>query len=417
MVTQKIILNWLKNETSPRLNIPGVSGFFVARLKNGEGSFRLHYRRNGRQATHVIGKFPSMPLPVAKKAAQELYVRVRSGEDIREELEHQRKKQQKTVGRYLNEVYSKKLSRKKSGEEIKNNINNHFGNLLRKSLSELTCADINSWQSKMEDKGLRFSTLIKVYGGFKAMINDAVKVGWIDANPLQYCHLEKGVDSILSKSSTIVDGRIYLTSEQSNRLLTALGLYDQFIIEQRERSIKHGKKYLPGLKELHYPDRAHLSILILYYNGFRVGDVITLDWKEVRLDRKLFVFTPNKIAHKKPEPQSFPMNDIVYQAVSKWWTQNGKPVTGPVFPNPKTGKSFNKTSFRNIWPKILELAELPSNLHLQTLRHNFASQLIMKGQDIYTVAELMATSVKMIEGYYGHLKPDHKFDAINKMLD
>lgn len=50
---------------------------------------------------------------------------------------------------------------------------------------------------------------------------------------------------------------------------------------------------------------------------------------------------------------------------------------------------------------------------LYSLRHTYAHMSILNGSmDVYTLAQQMGTSVKMIEQHYGHLKPAQKADVI-----
>jgi integrase len=50
-----------------------------------------------------------------------------------------------------------------------------------------------------------------------------------------------------------------------------------------------------------------------------------------------------------------------------------------------------------------------------TLRHTFASWLLMAGADMYTVAKLLGNSVKQVEDTYGHLSKDHRQAAVDKI--
>jgi len=50
---------------------------------------------------------------------------------------------------------------------------------------------------------------------------------------------------------------------------------------------------------------------------------------------------------------------------------------------------------------------------LYTLRHHFASQLVMAGVDLLTVSKLMAHSdIQTTIQHYAHLRPDHARDAV-----
>ena len=50
-----------------------------------------------------------------------------------------------------------------------------------------------------------------------------------------------------------------------------------------------------------------------------------------------------------------------------------------------------------------------------TLRHTFASRLVMAGVDIRTVQELMGHSTIVMTMRYAHLSPDHLRNAVNKV--
>ena len=55
------------------------------------------------------------------------------------------------------------------------------------------------------------------------------------------------------------------------------------------------------------------------------------------------------------------------------------------------------------------------NASLHTLRHTFASHLIMSGADLYTVQKLLGhSSIKTTE-IYAHLAPDYLKSAIAKL--
>jgi site-specific recombinase XerD len=57
----------------------------------------------------------------------------------------------------------------------------------------------------------------------------------------------------------------------------------------------------------------------------------------------------------------------------------------------------------------------PMGVTYHTLRHTFASWLLMAGADMYTVAKLLGNSVKQIEDTYGHLSKDHRQAAVDKI--
>jgi integrase len=54
----------------------------------------------------------------------------------------------------------------------------------------------------------------------------------------------------------------------------------------------------------------------------------------------------------------------------------------------------------------------PRGVIFHTLRHTFASWLVMRQVDLFTVAQLLGDTLKMVEDTYAHLAPDFKRRAI-----
>ena len=55
------------------------------------------------------------------------------------------------------------------------------------------------------------------------------------------------------------------------------------------------------------------------------------------------------------------------------------------------------------------------DVSFHTLRHSFASHLVMSGSDLLTVKELMGHATLDMTLRYAHLAPDHKAAAVNRL--
>ena len=65
--------------------------------------------------------------------------------------------------------------------------------------------------------------------------------------------------------------------------------------------------------------------------------------------------------------------------------------------------------------KIAKAAEIENLTKVHTLRHTFASHLVMSGVDLPTVSKLMGHSDIETTMIYAHLAPEHLADAVNKL--
>lgn len=402
---KQFIISAVANEQLNDTGRNGVTGLHLKKFQSGY-SFRVTYRLNGLRRTFKIGNYPTLTGTQARILAKEVLGRVAQGEDPQITRTEEHAKQINTGLKYLDTIYSKILKNKKSGNQTEQMIRNSFAKLLKKPMDSLSSKDITKWQTEQQVKGLKYTTYKRSYGAFKTMLSDAVKRSYLSINPLKDVGLEKvhETDEEISKRK---QKRTYLTKEQMNSFMSALELYQEEKRGKRRNSRIHGKPELPDLDKIEFVDHVKPMMCVLFYTGFRSGDVIGLRWEDVNLNFATISKVIEKTAHKKPENQTFPISKPLVEILKKWHVQQGRPLTDLVFPSPVTGNRFDKRALGKPWKKIRELARLPEVLQLYTLRHNFASHLIMQGTDLLSVAKLMGHSdIQMIIDHYGHLQPN-----------
>jgi integrase len=238
-------------------------------------------------------------------------------------------------------------------------------------------------------------------------MNHAEEKKFIAANPIGKVTLESYQETEEQRQLK-KDRRDMLTPAQEHDFLAALDAYEDEKRAQRRNSRAHGKQHLPDLDLVAYADHVKPIFLVLFYTGFRKGDVIGLRWEHVNFDFGLISKVIEKTAEKKPDEQHFPIAQPLMDVLKKWHAQNGKPKKGLVFPSPITGERLDETALQNPWRKIREFADLPEHLQLYSLRHNYASHLVMGGANLLAVAKMLGHSdVSMIVKHYGHLQPSH----------
>jgi integrase len=280
-------------------------------------------------------------------------------------------------------------------------------------MNKLDRATVERWQAYQEtrQKPKAFPTLKRSYDALHALLVHATDRKVIERNPLEGIKLQKPAlseDELADKTQ-----RRYLEDTEVKALSSGLDKYQDLKRSQRRSSREHGKDYLPSLDNLTYVDHVKPFILVLYYTGFRPGDLFGLRWEQVNFELGTIRKVIEKTAHHTQEPMTFPLCSSVISVLKAWHYQQDSPTAGHVFPSPRTGKRLDISAMRQPWKTVRKLSELPDDLLLYSLRHNFASQLVMSGTDLLTVSKLMAhTDIQTTIKYYAHLRPDHTRDAV-----
>ncbi|MEQ6889081.1 site-specific integrase [Halomonas sp. CS7] len=394
-------------------------GFHVRATKRGL-AFRLHFRtKAGERRMMTLGRYGD-PLTAAeaRQRARDLLASVTQGGDPKAEIDETKaeakRQQQQTLGVYLKGPYTAFQHRKKDGKGTLRRIEKDFAGWLDKPMGSLSRADVERWQAEQEakDTPLAFSSLKRSYDAMHAMLAHAAERKVIPVNPLSGVKLQKPA---MTEEDMAVQAaqRRYLEPKEVEALFQGLDAYQDRKREQRRQSRGHGKAFLPNLDDLTYVDHVVPWVLTMYYTGFRPGDLFGLRWEHVNLDFRTIRKVIEKTAHHHPEPMSFPLSSAASDVLKTWHRQQGQPKTGLVFPSARNGKRMSQTAMQRPWANVRQLAGLPHDLLLYSLRHNFASQLVMAGVDLLTVSKLMSHSdIQTTIAHYSHLAPDHKRDAV-----
>jgi len=158
----------------------------------------------------------------------------------------------------------------------------------------------------------------------------------------------------------------------------------------------------------------HLIILTAVETGLRKSELIHLSWKDVNLDNLSIIVQAKSNWHPKDyEIRSIPIStELALEFKKHKLKQEG--ISRWVFPTVYGTVRRNNLGrdFKNLLKKC-GLYEQRTGWH--TLRHTFASHLVMKGTPLKTVSELLGHSSTRTTEIYSHLAPDHLREAIEKL--
>jgi len=159
-------------------------------------------------------------------------------------------------------------------------------------------------------------------------------------------------------------------------------------------------------------DDLHDMALLSLHCGLRAGEVFSLTWTDIDLERGLLTLRDTKSGRNRHAY----MTAQVKTALEK--RSKGSPEA-LVFPS-KTGKVRQAISNRfMVTVNTLGLNEgiidPRQKVTFHTLRHTFASWLVMSGTPIYTVQKLLGHSTLTMTERYSHLAPDHMRQAVKSI--
>jgi integrase len=144
-----------------------------------------------------------------------------------------------------------------------------------------------------------------------------------------------------------------------------------------------------------------LFILFCLYTGCRRGEALNLKWEDVDMESGMLKFRLTKTGKSRV----IPLNNVLMNAFRNL-SRNGDRV----FP-------FHANFVTHKFKKYLRVSGIPSHesLHLHSLRHTFASHMIMAGVDLMTVSKLLGHSTIRTTELYAHLVPDHVKASIARL--
>lgn len=142
--------------------------------------------------------------------------------------------------------------------------------------------------------------------------------------------------------------------------------------------------------------KAALVVRFGLYTGFRLDEILGLEWENVDL-KGGFV----KLIDPKGNPATLPINKNAISILKEARTLLPSPDCVWVFPN-KDGE--RRVSFYRIWSRIRTKAGIQKGFRFHDLRHTFASHLASSGKvDLYTLQKLLNQQDPKMTQRYAHL--------------
>lgn len=175
-------------------------------------------------------------------------------------------------------------------------------------------------------------------------------------------------------------------------------------------SLDEAHRLLDILKTMSQP--VHDMALISLHCGLRAGEIFSLTWRAVDLEHGLI----NLLNTKSVRTRTLSMTDDVKKALNAMVRGKNNDL---VFPtrygsrikviSPSFGKAVRRAGFND------GVTDRRQRVSFHTLRHTFASWLVMEGISLYEVKELLGHASLTMTERYSHLSPDRNRRAAEAM--
>ena len=233
-----------------------------------------------------------------------------------------------------------------------------------RKISEVSEKNLSDYfNHKITDEKRERNTVNRIMASLKTFLNFAVRRSYLGSNPMK----------AIKRYKLPENPPRFLTKEEIGKVLQ----------EARKTDL--------------YP-----CVATAIYTGMRKGELFNLEWTDV----------------------DFTRNVIIVNNKSEWTTKSKKARTIPIHPTlwgilknfkQKGGRCFDVANQRRVFSRIIREARLGDDIGWHTLRHSFASALVMHGIDIVTVSKLLGHSSIATTMIYSHLTKDHEKAAISHL--
>jgi integrase len=304
-----------------------------------------------------------------------------------------------TLSEYLKAHYTgHALAKLKNGQQSIDRVNAVWGSFLNKRLSDITAKDIDKFRDKRINAGTAPATVNRDVAALSGVLSHWVRNNKGTVHPLDDLESLRVAD----------DERVrYLAPDESSRLRQALADRDAQAAAERLSANKwraeRGRDLMPEING--YCDHITPMVLLSLNTGLRQGELFSLAWESVDLSLKTITVLASH--SKGNNTRMIPLNTEAHAVLTTIKPETAK---GHVFKSPVTGGRFNNV--KKAWAEITKAAGLP-DLRWHDLRHDFASQLVMKGAPLFTVQKLMGHANSKMTQRYAKLAPSTLADAVS----
>lgn len=149
--------------------------------------------------------------------------------------------------------------------------------------------------------------------------------------------------------------------------------------------------------------------IIGWYTGSRKAVILNLRWSMIDLNKRILRRKPAGAVQTKKRAPPVKIGSRLLAHLRRWKRMDGKRDIIIYFPGRSKGAAIQQND--RGWHKVRKLAGLSDDVTPHTLRHSRATHMMEQGVDIWSAAQALGMSVKLLETTYAHHRPDWQTEA------
>lgn len=321
----------------------------------------IHYVEDGKQyrrSTKVTNKNE------AENILHEIIAKVNRGDTFVQEdiLSSQ------FIEKYL--LYSQNHKSKSTYQRDKTIVNCFFRSITR-PLKKIKATHAEEFINNRIKAGIKYGTINREIGALKAMFTQAIKWKHLQENPMKYIKKLPDTTKKLPR---------FLSAEEIIKVLDMCNVW------------------------------LYKIVVTLIATGMRIGELANLTWDDINFKQQRIHIQSKTDWHPKTyEIRTIPIHPTIYNILQK--LPKNKQY---VFTSPGGHKIISGNVQKRYFKKITAKLKL-KDVTIHTLRHTFASHLVMRGVDLRTVSELLGHASTKTTEIYSHVAPEHSKAAIERV--
>jgi len=398
-ITNRIVNNLEVKDKPYEIRDTGLKGLLLRVQPSGVMTYYLEFKRGKRTK---IGRADAITPIQARELAKKVLSEVYGGIDPTERKQNDR---EDTYIEFLEADYKQWLKANlRTGEATFDRLKKSFVELHDLKLYEINPFLIEKWRLRRKEDGVKPITVNRELADLRALLKRATEWGLLQDHPLKNTKLTR-IDKY-SKAR-------FLSMEEEAKLRKALDNREQALIAARQSAndwrAERGYSLYADLDNIAFVDHLKPAVLLSLNTGLRRGELFALKWADIDLNQKILTVVAETA--KSGKTRHLPLNEEAYRILRQWKDQAG--IKSVYVFTGKDGKPF--FDLKTAWKNVLNKAEI-TNFKWHSLRHTFASKLVMAGVNLSSVREFLGHSDYAMTLRYSHLAPEHKFEAINRLV-